>query len=55
MGWAVRSIGPTFIIVLSRRFSHSLLPSLGLGRGMFEVIRGDGVGGGFDRTGCLVC
>ena len=22
---------------------------------MLEVIRGDGVGGGFDRTGCLVC
>ena len=53
VGWAVRSIGLTFIIVLSRRFSHSLLPSFG--EGMLEVIQGDGVGGGFGRTGCLVC
>ena len=51
VGWAVQSVGLTFTIVLSRRFSHSLLP----GRGMLEVIQGDGVGGGFDRTGCLVC
>ena len=31
VGWAVRSIVLTFIIVFSRRFSHSLLPSLGDG------------------------
>ena len=31
VGWAVRSNGLTFIIVLSRRFSRSLLPSLGEG------------------------
>ena len=47
VGSAVWLIGLTFSIVLSHRFSHSLLPSLGE--------KGDGVGGGFDRTGCLVC
>ena len=31
VGWAVRSIGLTFIIVFSRHFSHSLLPSHGEG------------------------
>ena len=31
VGCAVRSVGLTFTIVLSRRFSHSLLPSLGEG------------------------
>ena len=31
VGWAVRSVGLTFTIVLSRRFSLSLLPSLGEG------------------------
>ena len=51
VGWAVRSVGLTFTIVLSRRFSHSLLPSLG--RGMLEVIRGDGVGGWVRSDGLL--
>ena len=53
VGWALRSGGLTFTIVLSRRFSHSLLPSLG--EGDVGGDPGDGVGGGFDRMGCLVC
>ena len=53
MGWAVWSIGLIFIIVLSRRFSHSLLPSLGEGDAGGDP--GGWCWGGFDRTGCLVC
>ena len=34
VGRAVRSIGLTFIIILSCRFSHSILPSLGGGGGV---------------------
>ena len=48
-GWSGSPLPLSFLIVF-----HILFFLL-LGRGMLEVIQGDGVGGGFDQTGCLVC